>query len=294
MARNHFAVCMIAALALGACSGKKQAAADAEASRTIATLRAHNDSIRGARAAAAADSVAHARYATCVDSVTAVVAKAPVRGKTKVTPAAAAERVTAVCGTEPVTATLAAAAGAQPAVGPDSARADSAAPVALTPKERELARADSLRHVRDATKAAAARLSAEQTQADSMRVAVADSLRADSLHKARETEVERETFAYGGGVRDPFSSLINLKSEGPELADLQLVAVYQDLRDNANSVAVLREKTGEKRHKVRVGDQLGRLRVSQIRPRDVVFQIEDFGFERQETLSLRKQEDVTP
>jgi hypothetical protein len=26
----------------------------------------------------------------------------------------------------------------------------------------------------------------------------------------------------------------------------------------------------------------------------VVFMIEDFGFERQETLSLRKQEDVTP
>jgi hypothetical protein len=34
--------------------------------------------------------------------------------------------------------------------------------------------------------------------------------------------------------------------------------------------------------------------VVQIRERDVVFMIEDFGFERQETLSLRKQEDVTP
>jgi hypothetical protein len=33
--------------------------------------------------------------------------------------------------------------------------------------------------------------------------------------------------------------------------------------------------------------------VAQIRPKDVVFTIEDFGFERQETLSLRKQEDVT-
>jgi hypothetical protein len=45
---------------------------------------------------------------------------------------------------------------------------------------------------------------------------------------------------------------------------------------------------------LRAGDQLGRSRVVQIRDRDVVFMIEDFGFERQETLSLRKQEDVTP
>ena len=39
--------------------------------------------------------------------------------------------------------------------------------------------------------------------------------------------------------------------------------------------------------------QIGRLRVTQIRPKDVVFTIQDFGYERQETLSLRKQEDVT-
>ena len=49
-----------------------------------------------------------------------------------------------------------------------------------------------------------------------------------------------------------------------------------------------------KRHKLRVGDQLGRARLVQIRPRDAVFTIRDFGFERQETLSLRKQEVETP
>jgi hypothetical protein len=70
--------------------------------------------------------------------------------------------------------------------------------------------------------------------------------------------------------------------------------VYQDLRNSANSVAVLREKSTSHRHKVRVGDELGRLRVRQILARDVVFNIEDFGYERQETLSLRKQEDLTP
>jgi len=43
-----------------------------------------------------------------------------------------------------------------------------------------------------------------------------------------------------------------------------------------------------------MGDQVGRARVVQIRPRDAVFTIHDFGFERQETLSLRKQEVETP
>ena len=128
--------------------------------------------------------------------------------------------------------------------------------------------------------------------------ATADSARPDSAQpdssRGHETEVQRETFAYSGGTRDPFGSLMNLKSAGPELADLQLVGVYQDLRNDANSVAVLREKVTSRRHKVRVGDQLGRLRVRQILARDVVFNIEDFGYERQETLSLRKQEDVTP
>lgn len=121
----------------------------------------------------------------------------------------------------------------------------------------------------------------------------ADSMTTDST-RGHETEVQRETFAYSGGTRDPFGSLMNLKNAGPELADLQLVGVYQDLRNSANSVAVLREKVTSRRHKVRVGDQLGRLRVRQIMARDVVFNIEDFGYERQETLSLRKQEDVTP
>lgn len=117
---------------------------------------------------------------------------------------------------------------------------------------------------------------------------------ADSLAKPG-ADVLRETFAYGGGARDPFSSLIKVANAGPELGDLQLVGVYLNVRAPEASVAVVREKTKEgKRHKLRAGDQLGRLRVTAIRPKDVIFTVHDFGFERQETLSLRKQEDVTP
>lgn len=157
------------------------------------------------------------------------------------------------------------------------------------------ARNDSLRAARAARaaadSAAQTTLAATTPGADTLGAADAE---ADSVRKAREIEIMRETFAYSGGSRDPFNSLINLESVGPEISDLELVGVYQDLRTPSNSVVILREKVSAKRHKLRAGDQIGRARLVQIRPRDAVFTIQDFGFERQETLSLRKQEVETP
>jgi hypothetical protein len=166
------------------------------------------------------------------------------------------------------------------------------------------ARNDSLRAVAAARRAAEpagvsadsagqTTLAATAPAADSLAVA-ADSALTDSLRKAREIEVMRETFAYTGGTRDPFNSLINLKSIGPEIGELELVGVYQNLQEPSRSIVVLREKATAKRYKLRDGDQIGRARLVQIRPRDAVFIIQDFGYERQETLSLRKQEVETP
>jgi hypothetical protein len=124
---------------------------------------------------------------------------------------------------------------------------------------------------------------------------VKESATADSVQRAREIEVMRETFAYGGGTRDPFASLITKDDSSIEIGNLDLVGVYLDLKTPSNNVIVLREKGADgKRHKMRVGDQLGRSRLVQIRARDAVFMIADFGYERQETLSLRKQEVETP
>jgi len=110
-----------------------------------------------------------------------------------------------------------------------------------------------------------------------------------------EGTVQREEFAYGGGTRDPFASLINLKATGPTIDNLQLVGIYQSRSGGVdNSVAVLREKDSGKRHMLRDGDRLGRLQLVAIQMKDVTFLIEEYGFERQQTLSLRKQEDVTP
>ena len=151
-------------------------------------------------------------------------------------------------------------------------------------KAREQAKADSLQDQRP-----------ELARQDSMSRA-GGRIRSGAIRsqRARETEVLRETFTYAGGARDPFVSADLHGRVGPEFSDLMLVGIYLDLRRASNSVAVLRDKNSGRRYKLRVGDQVGRLKVAQIRQQDVVFTVEDFGFERQETLSLRKREAETP
>lgn len=191
-------------------------------------------------------------------------------------------------------ALLAALAGCSPSGDEAEAQAADAQLAALR------AHNDSLRQVRLAAApdtGASSTLAATAGTTDSTRadtLTLAEAAVEDSIRKAREIEVMRETFAYGGGARDPFASLLNSTSTGPEIGSLELVGVYQDLRSSDNSVVVLRDKATAKRFKLRVGDQLGRAKLVQIRPRDAVFTIRDFGFERQETLSLRKQEVETP
>jgi len=106
-----------------------------------------------------------------------------------------------------------------------------------------------------------------------------------------QTTLFREQFAYEGGGRDPFLSLLRSGDVRPMLADLKLVAVVYDGRYPARSVAVLRDITNGRRYRVKTGEIVGRLRVTQIRPREVVFTVQEFGFERQETLALRSQEE---
>jgi hypothetical protein len=326
VAPNTLARIALLALVLGlpACGGKKGDTAQ-DAAVDLAAIRARRDSVRKA---AVRDSLAHARYTACSDSVLAAQAKAA-KGKKKAPAQPAAEgvippEVLAACG-KPVPAPAALAqAGADSAAHlvagkPDSAAKPAAAgkdttrveapatPVAaapapaqqpakpaLTPQQQQVMRADSIRQARERARQDSIREVADRARQDSIVRAQRDSARTESLRVARETEVVRETFTYGGGSRDPFASLITEDKVGPEFNDLLLVGVYLDLRRASNSVAVLRDKTNQKRYKLRVGDRLGRLKVAQIRQTDVVFTVEDIGFERQETLSLRKREEQTP
>lgn len=104
----------------------------------------------------------------------------------------------------------------------------------------------------------------------------------------------REVYTYSGGSRDPFASTLNRAGAGPEFADLTLVAVYFDTRAAAASVATLRDRVTGKRYNVRSGERLGRMRIVDVQAKDVTFAIDDYGTERRETLTLRKQEGDTP
>jgi len=283
VARNAFALALLTAISLAGCSTIKGALkGDKEekaAAAKLVALRARTDSLRKARRQA--DSLAQIQFTACSDSVRiqmiATVAAKPTKKRRKKHPVVTqpseeliANQIQAACGQgtampQPVVAV------STPATMPvDSGK---------QPKKPQ---------------APAAGVTTPSTVAQPEPARMQDTTSADSTRKSQEMEMSRETFAYSGAARDPFSSLLNLAKNGPELADLQLVGIYQNLRSPAASVAVFREKNGGKRHKLRAGDQLGRSRLVQIRERDVVFTIEDFGFERQETLSLRKQEDVTP
>lgn len=102
----------------------------------------------------------------------------------------------------------------------------------------------------------------------------------------------REVFAYEGGGRDPFMSLLRSGDVRPLLSDLKLTTIVYDGRFAARSVAVLRDITNRRIYRVKAGDIIGRLKVTQIRPREIVFTVQEFGFERQETLSLTRQEET--
>jgi hypothetical protein len=102
----------------------------------------------------------------------------------------------------------------------------------------------------------------------------------------------REVFAYEGGGRDPFMSLLKSGDVRPLISDLKLTTIIYDARYAARSVAVLRDITNRRIYRVKAGDVIGRLKVTQIRPREIVFTVQEFGFERQETLSLAKQEET--
>lgn len=109
---------------------------------------------------------------------------------------------------------------------------------------------------------------------------------------AQPVTLLREVFAYEGGGRDPFMSLLRSGDVRPLLSDLKLTTIVYDGRFAARSVAVLRDITNRRIYRVKTGDIIGRLKVTQIRPREIVFTVQEFGFERQETLSLARQEET--
>ena len=103
---------------------------------------------------------------------------------------------------------------------------------------------------------------------------------------APEVLINRESYSYpGAGRRDPFVSLMNTEEIRPLIGDLKLVAIAFDATGR-NSVGVLRDIGTKEQYRVKVGQQIGRMRVAAIHEKDVVFGIEEFGYSRQESVAM--------
>lgn len=101
---------------------------------------------------------------------------------------------------------------------------------------------------------------------------------------------EREVFAYPtGDRRDPFLPLNAGERLGPRFQDLSLTGILHN--PEVSSVATLTDRKTQKRYRVRVGDVLGTdIRVTEIRPGEVVFTITSYGVSRREVLRVKKEE----
>jgi hypothetical protein len=98
------------------------------------------------------------------------------------------------------------------------------------------------------------------------------------------TGVTREVYGYNGvGRRDPFYSLILTDDLRPLLGDLRLVGILYE-QSGRNAVAIMRDVQTNAQYRVANGGTLGRMRVTQIRPRAVLFTIDEFGLSRQDSL----------
>jgi len=109
-----------------------------------------------------------------------------------------------------------------------------------------------------------------------------------------QTELMREVFSYRGSGRDPFLSLLQSSDIRPLIEDLRITAIAYDPRYPTASIAVLRDTIANEAYSVRVGDELGRLRVAEILPGEVVFIVTEFGSERQAILRQRQTQERTP
>jgi hypothetical protein len=99
-------------------------------------------------------------------------------------------------------------------------------------------------------------------------------------------QVTREVFVYGeSGRRDPFFSLILTEDLRPLLSDLKLVGVLYE-PSGRRSVAIFRDIATNAQYRVQTGMALGRMRVAQIKPKGVIFTIDEFGLSRQDSLML--------
>jgi hypothetical protein len=160
---------------------------------------------------------------------------------------------------------------------------DSAANAAKAPAAKPAATANT---------AAAAKRPAE-SRADTARARGVRAMAASSttgpgieMDTAGKVVLRREVFSYEqSGRRDPFVTLMTVGELRPMISDLAISGILID-PSGRNSVAVLRDVSSKEQYRVKVGQQLGRMRVARITQKSVTFTIEEFGYSRQQELAM--------
>ena len=136
--------------------------------------------------------------------------------------------------------------------------------------------------------ASAAKSPVDTARARGVRAMAAPSSAAPGVEMDTSGKVvlRREVFAYEpSGRRDPFVTLMTVGELRPMISDLAISGILID-PTGRNSVAVLRDVSSKEQYRVKVGQQLGRMRVARITQKAVTFTIEEFGYSRQQELAM--------
>jgi hypothetical protein len=178
-----------------------------------------------------------------------------------------------------------------PALGASKAAATRAVNATNAHTHEETGQAITQKPVNAVGSPAAAQPATKSAAAAAQPAAAAKSVTRDTTKKQAEaapatSSLSREVFRYeGNGRRDPFLSLLSTGELRPAFNDLKLVAVAYD-PTGRKSVAVMRDISSKDQYRVKVGQTLGRMRVAQIHPKSVTFTIDEFGYSRQDVLTL--------
>lgn len=116
----------------------------------------------------------------------------------------------------------------------------------------------------------------------------------DTAAARGERPLLRETYAWRGSGRDPFRPLVIEEVGGPEMVDLILTSVLYRPSNPDRSVAIFRDTGNNRRYTVSPGERIGRLYVVSIGEGTARLRMNDFGTVREQTFTLRRQEDGTP
>ena len=180
----------------------------------------------------------------------------------------------------------AAAQGTKAPAKKDSAKAPVQAPAAKVDTKQSLAGASAKPDTKQATKGAPVTPPATKggAAAPNTKAPVAAPVAAPAA-QAPPT-IMREVFSYQTeGRRDPFATLLTSSDLRPTIADLRLTGVLYD-ENGSNSIAVMRDIGTNALYRVTTGQTLGRMKVALIKRKVVIFSIEAFGLNRQDSLVL--------